>query len=430
MSTHPFTTPERPAEQAGFPEFCNGLPYVPKRAVRRPGGPLFESFFFAGFEASTTYNVCREWIDQIEATEHDRQVDGDYRRLREAGLLAAREAIRWPLVDWRGKLDFRSVMPFLEASRRHGIEVIWDLFHYGYPEDLDPFSDEFMKRFAAYCRAAAELVGEHLEAGQTAYFTPVNEPSFLAWAGGEAGRFSPHCTGRGPELKVALIRAAIAGINAIHAVLPAARIVNADPLCRVVPPLDHVDPHADADDYNERAVFESWDMLCGRTRPELGGSRRHLDIVGVNYYWTNQWEIGHEECPLAENDRRRWSFGRLLRQVWERYGGEFLVTETSHVGEMRPLWLRTLADECEELINEGVPLRGVCLYPILGMPEWHAPDVWTRMGLWDLIPEDGELRRVLHEPMFEALREAQRLECGWPGLRARREPRAQAVTIR
>ncbi len=373
---------------------------------------MFNSFFFAGFEAATTYNVRREWIDQIAATEHDRQVDGDYRRLREAGLLTAREAIRWPLVDRGGELDFSSVRPFLEASRRQGIQVIWDLFHYGYPQDLDPFSDEFVLRFAAYCGAAAELVADYRDGAGPVYFTPVNEPSFLAWAGGEAERFSPHVTGRGPELKVALVRAAIAGIDAIRAVMPDARMVNVDPVCRVVPPHSHRhdDPHADAEDFNNRAVFEAWDMLCGRTCPELGGSRRHLDIVGVNYYWTNQWEIGSEEAPLESDDPRRWPFRRLLRQVWQRYGGDIVVTETGHIDDMRPIWLRTLANDCELLLDEGVSLRGVCLYPILGMPEWHEPHVWTRMGLWDLVRKDGRLCREPHAPMFAALREAQRLE--------------------
>ena len=34
----------------------------------------------------------------------------------------------------------------------------------------------------------------------------------------------------------------------------------------------------------------------------------------------------------------------------------------------------TVAAECEMLLEEGVPVCGVCLYPILGMPEWHSPD--------------------------------------------------------
>lgn len=379
-----------------------------RQRTRGGRGPLFGSFFFAGFEGTATYNVRREWIDQIAATQHDRHADGDYRRLREAGLLAAREAIRWPLVDHRGKLDFSSARPFIDASRRHGIQVIWDLFHYGYPADLDPFSDEFVKRFAEYCYGAAKLIGAHADG--TCYFTPVNEPSFLSWAGGTVGRFAPHCEGRGPELKIALIRAAIAGIDAIRAVLPDARMVNADPLCRVVPPATHRTRDMDAEDFNQRAVFESWDMLCGRTLPELGGSRRHLDIIGVNYYWTNQWEISHEESPLGFDDPRRWPFSRLLRQVWRRYGAEFLVSETSHIDDMRPIWLRTVADECEKLLDEGIPIRGVCLYPILGMPEWHDQAVWTRMGLWDLVPHNGDLRREPFQPMFDALRDAQRLE--------------------
>lgn len=379
-----------------------------RRRKPPPLEPLFGSFFFAGFEATATYNASGEWIDQIAATEHDRHADADYRRLREAGLHAAREAIRWPLVDRHGHLDFSSARPHIEASRRHGVQVIWDLFHYGYPSDLDPFTDEFVKRFAEYCYAAAKLIGANSDG--VCYFTPVNEPSFLSWAGGTVGRFSPHCFNRGTELKIALVRAAIAGINAIRSVLPDARMVNADPLCRVVPPIGHPDPHADAEDFNHRAVFEAWDMLCGRTLPELGGSRRHLDIVGVNYYWTNQWEIGCEECPLHFDDPRRWPFSRLLRQVWRRYGGDLLVTETSHVDDMRPIWLRTVADECEKLLEEGVPLRGVCLYPILGMPEWHDQTVWTQMGLWDLVPHPHGLLRKPYVPMFEALEDARRLD--------------------
>jgi hypothetical protein len=370
---------------------------------------MFRSFFFAGFEGTTTTNVQHQWIDQIAATQHDREADGDYRRLRQAGLHAAREAIRWPLVDRRGKLDFSSVRPFLAASQRHRIEVIWDLFHYGYPEDLDPFSEEFVKRFEAYCYDVARFICAESEGPY--YFTPVNEPSFFAWAGGEVGRFAPHCYGRGPELKIALVRAAIAGINAIRVVAPEARIVNVDPVCRVVPPADHINPDAHADDFNRRAVFEAWDMLCGRTLPELGGSREHLDIVGVNYYWTNQWEIGREEKPLAFDDPRRVSLSKLLRTVWRRYGGEFLVTETSHVDDMRPFWLTAVAGECEKLLDEGIPLRGVCLYPILGMPEWHDPSVWARMGLWDLVERNGRLEREMFAPMLETLRtSARRLE--------------------
>lgn len=397
----PFPSPHRPRNRRG-----TALSHLRRRPQGRPA--LFRSFFFGGFEGTACRNQHRVWIDQIAATGHDVELDGDYRRLRSMGLLAAREAIRWPLVDRGGKLDFASALPFLRASRRHGLEVIWDLFHYGYPEDLDPFGTAFVERFSAYCRAAARLVRSHTEG--PCYFTPVNEPSFFAWAGGEVGRFPPYLHGRGPALKRALVRAAIAGIDAIRAEVPEARIVNVDPLCHVVPPAGAASHTADAHDFNHRAVFEAWDMLAGRRLPELGGSPEHLDIIGVNYYWTNQWEIGREERPLGLDDPRRIPVSTLLRHVWRRYGHDLLLTETAHLGDMRPIWMHALADECETLLDEGVPLRGACLYPILGMPEWHEPGTWTRMGLWDVVARGGRLERVEFGPMVDALRAAQRLE--------------------
>jgi hypothetical protein len=96
--------------------------------------------------------------------------------------------------------------------------------------------------------------------------------------------------------------------------------------------------------------------------------------------------------------------------VWERYGTEMVLTETSHVDEMRPIWLNVVAHDCERILDEGIPLRGICLYPVLGMPEWHDPTIWVRMGLWDLVPNGSKLERQIYPPMLDALRSAQRLE--------------------
>lgn len=369
---------------------------------------MFHSFFLAGFEGSTGYNRHGQWFDQVAKTGHAQTAGDDYRNLAELGFSAARESIRWPLVDLgNGRYDFSSVTPFLDVAQRNDIEVIWDLFHFGFPQHANPWSEDFPKLFADYCNAAARYVGGHIRS--RCLFTPVNEPSFMAHAGGEEGLFAPHSSGRGWELKVALARAAIAGIDAIRAACPKARIVNVDPLCRVACPRGRPELSEAVWDFNERLVFQAWDMLAGRLLPELGGSRAHLDIVGINYYWTNQWEWGTAPTadsrftPLDEDDERRIPLRDLVRSVWQRYGGDVLITETAHIGENRAAWLLEVAREAEALLWEGVPLRGVCWYPILGMPEWHSPDVWAPMGLWDFRSGGDSHERAVHEPLREAL---------------------------
>jgi len=391
---------------------------------------MFESFFLAGFEGSTGYNRHGQWFDQVVATGHDRTVAEDYRRIAGIGMRAVRETVRWPLVDdGRGRYDFSSIEPFVDAARDQGIQVIWDLFHYGYPARLDPWHADFAKRFADYCFAVGAFL--HARTEGPCFFTPVNEPSFLAFAGGEQALFAPYGEGRGWDLKYALCRAAIAGIEALWAASPGCRIVNVDPLCRVAVAPDRPHERAEAEDFNARLVFQAWDMIAGRLCPELGGSRAHLDVVGINYYWTNQWEWRVDPLPdgrippLADDDPRRAPLSDLVASVWDRYGGDVLITETAHVGDARGPWIAELAREAEALLRRDVPLGGICLYPILGMPEWHEPDIWTPMGLWDPVcpgAPDGD--RLVCEPMLEALEAARHLEQVQAGMRRRAVDRA------
>ncbi|MCH3008737.1 hypothetical protein K3W82_14835, partial [Listeria monocytogenes] len=84
-----------------------------------------------------------------------------------------------PLVDLGGGVfDFSSVDPMIRAARKHDIQVIWDLFHYGYPADLDLLSYAFPSRFADYCAACARYLGRQLPG--PLWFTPTNEPSYFA----------------------------------------------------------------------------------------------------------------------------------------------------------------------------------------------------------------------------------------------------------
>ena len=108
----------------------------------------------------------------------------------------------------------------MRAAAKTGTEVLWDLWHYGWPDHLDIFSEAFITHFAAYARATAQLLSEKWP---RPFVCPVNEISFFSFAGGEAGFFNPFAHRRGNEMKLQLVRATIAAIKAMREINPEIR---------------------------------------------------------------------------------------------------------------------------------------------------------------------------------------------------------------
>lgn len=370
---------------------------------------LFPSFFLGGFECSTHRTTEGHRLDVIAATQHDVQAREDYELCRREGIRAVRESARWPILDRMGTLDLDYVRQLARHGRAAGVLQIWDLMHYGYPDDLDVFSAAFVRRFAAFARAVASVVRD--ETDGPLFFTPVNEISYNAWAAGEVGYMAPYGHGQGAAVKHALVRAAIAATNAIWEVDPDARMLTVDPLVRLHAPKARPDLQEQADDFNENVVTEAFDLLAGRREPELGGSRAHLGIVGLNYYSGNQWTMPLPDEPQRslEWDDPEWvPLSELLLGVERRYGGPLVLAETGSSGESRPPWIDFLAREAARALELGVDLQGICLYPIVTSPDWEDPTAFFDGGLFDLSPQaDGRLERVLARPVGEALRRAQ-----------------------
>jgi beta-glucosidase/6-phospho-beta-glucosidase/beta-galactosidase len=366
----------------------------------------FRSFWMAGFESSCHINGNGIRLDLIAATQHDQLIDEDYARIREMGIETAREGMRWHLIDRGRRMDFSSVLPMVEAAERHGIQVIWNLCHYGWPQDLHLYSSGFVERFARYCGAVARFISDRSDV--VPLYVPINEISFFAWAAGEVGYLHPYDRGRGHEIKRQLVRATLAGIEAIWEVDPRARMLHVDPLIHVIPPLGRPDLARAAADQRARQ-FEAWDMLAGGLEPSLGGHPRYLDIIGVNFYHANQWEYPDQRLRWEDTPRdRRWvPLRHLLSEVYDRYGRPMFLSETSHFGAGRGRWIREVADEVRHARDMDVPVEGICIYPIIDRPDWDDPDHWHNSGLWDLRTGPADrLERVLCEEYAEELRRA------------------------
>lgn len=367
---------------------------------------LFHSFFLGGFECSTHRRKDGRRLDLIEATQHDVFVENDYRAMRHHGILTVRDGLRWHQIEHTpGKYDWSSFLPMLHASLAIGIQPIWDLCHYGWPDDIDIWSTEFVDRFARFATALAQLIYD--ETDSPPWYCPVNEISFWAWAGGDMALFNPCTTRRGMELKCQLVRAAIAATDAVQGVDPRTRIVHIDPVIHVLPKAPRYRNEAR---HAHNAQFEAWDMICGAALPELGGDPKYLDVIGVNYYSDNQWFLRGRTVGRDSPEYR--PFRALLADVYARYQRPLFVAETGAEDEHRAPWLRYIGDEVYAAREAGIPVGGICLYPITDYPGW-TDQRHCRSGLLGLADAQG--RRTVHQDLADELHRQQQIFPSRPG---------------
>ncbi len=370
----------------------------------------FRSFWMGGFECATHRRHDGHRLDCVASTRHDEFALEDYRRLQNVGMHTVRDGLRWHLIEQTpGFYDWSSVLNQVRAARDTQTQVIWDLFHYGWPDEINIFHPRFVDHFARFASAFARLLRD--ESDDVPLFAPVNEISFFAWGGGDMSFFNPFTHGRGDELKRQLVRACIASIEAVWDVFPGARIVHPEPMINVLASDDEPESLETARRFHN-SQFGGWDMICGRLEPELGGKIEYLDIIGANYYAYNQWLFpGGPGATLAPSDPRYRPVSDLLAEVSARYNRPVLLAETGIEGEARPAWARFIGREARAALQNGVELGGVCFYPIVNHPGWDD-DRHCLNGMWDYPTEWGE--RDIYEPMAQEIALQNELLCS-PG---------------
>lgn len=373
----------------------------------------FDSFWMAGYECTDKLNAFGIRVDLLKATGHIGLIDGDYSSLAPFGIKTVREGVRWSQVEKTPFVyDWGTVGYMVEKGKAHHIQQVWDLCHFGFPDDLTPLHPMFARRFASFCTAFVKFY-RGIEPSSVLIVTPINEVNFLSWLGGDVRGTSPYCTNHGWEVKYGLMRAYIEGCKALKGADDNIRILTTEPLVNVVPPLDATDEEIEAAAAANENQFQSLDMLCGKICPELGGREEFLDILGFNYYYNNQFILGDLGCLAWRNevlDHRWLPLSTLLTKAYQRYERPVLLAETSHPREDRPLWIEYVGRECIKLLWYGIPLFGVCIYPIIDRPDWDFMDnEWHHSGLWDIAStKDGTLERLLYVPYAETLLSVQK----------------------
>lgn len=351
-----------------------------------------------GYEGADHRNGSGVALDMAASNAHIDRLDEDYAAALRHGIRTVRESVGWRLCEPRDECyDWRRLHAIRAAAQRNGMQVLWTLMHYGTPDDVDLLDDAMIERFVRFARAACIELVRNGESG--AFYTPINEIGFLAWAACESKLLHPYhrmapdaASSRvsGYRVKRRLVRAALRAIDAIRAIDADARFLHVEPVIHVAAPFDE-DPRrrralgalaAEIDSYQ----WQAWDMLCGRADPELGGSPDAIDWLGANHYHSSQWEVASEKrLSWSERDARRAPLSNLLAAAWQRYRRPLIVAETGHIGTGRAAWLDDIGGEVLRARVNGIPVHGVCLYPLINRPDWDDADHWHDSGLWDLV---------------------------------------------
>ncbi len=357
---------------------------------------MFRTFLQAGFECSTHKRRNGERQDLLRSTGHDRFAKQDYERLRAFGIGTVRLGARWHLIEQRpGEYNFDSLSVFFDAAAETGTEILLDLLHFGWPDFVDVFSKSFADDFGRFVKAVARYVKGRGDCCRT--FSPVNEISFLSWAGGEVAAMNPHATGRGGELKRSLARAAIVASEILLNELDRVRLFSPEPVIHIVGDPAIPGDEIEAENYT-LAQFEAWDMVSGRIAPELGGRSEYLDIIGVNFYERNEWV--HNSTMLCRKDPRYRPFRKILEEVWNRYHRPMFVAETGTEDDARADWFNYVCDEVIAAHRLHIPIHGICLYPIVNHPGWDD-DRHCCNALFDYADELGN--RETYWPLANAI---------------------------
>lgn len=371
----------------------------------------FKSFWWGGFECADHLNAFGHRVDFLTSTGHLARLHDDYEQLPALGIGVVREGIRWSQVEQEpGCYDWSSVTRLIIAGATQGVQQVWDLCHFGYPDDLTPLHPLFVQRFVALCRAFVRYY-RTLMPTTPLLVTPIVEVSFISWLGGEANGTVPYAHGQGWRVKYLLLKAYIEAIRVMKQEDSNLFIVATEPLTYTAPARPGTREQIEQALHQDEYQWQAMDMLTGRMCPELGGAPDLVDILGVNYYWMSQVECGGPALSWVPDDCRRVDFASLLIRAYERYQLPLVIAETGHFGDPagRARWIREAGEACVDALAHDVPLWGCCLYPVLDRTDWdHLERPCHRPGLLDAAdPSRADSERVVCEAAVVAWREIQ-----------------------
>jgi dTDP-4-dehydrorhamnose reductase len=393
---------------------------------------------WGGVECSHN-RVGDTYFDQLSKNGHAGRLS-DLDLFSAMGIKKLRYPVLWEHVAPQGldQPDWTWADERLSRLQELNIDPIVGLVHHGSgPTYTSLVSANFAESLAVFAGMVAERYP------WVNYYTPVNEPLTTARFSGLYGFWYPHGHSDGEFVRALynqLLGTKLA-MKAIRKVNPAAKLVQTEDLgeTQSTPLLAY------QAQFDNARRWLSFDLLCGKVNHQhflwaylrkAGLSEMELldfvydplppDVMGINHYVTSERYLdehliayplhthgtnGYHRYADVETVRvrgvERVGIKQLLQQTWQRYSLPISVTE-AHIcctREEQMRWFKEVWDAAATLQSEGVPIRAVTTWALLGSFDWDSLLTQERFiyenGVFDL--RGNEPRPTGMVPMLKSL---------------------------
>lgn len=401
---------------------------------------------WAGIEC--TINRLNSGIkDQLEYSKHYERED-DIDAIAGLGITTLRYPVLWerhqPVKN--GTINFSWASKNLERLRELNVNPVVGLVHHGsgpeYTNLLDPQFPYLLAEYAA--RVAQQFPWVQM-------YTPVNEPLTTARFSGLYGFWYPHEKSEAAYIKMLLnqLKGVVLSMREIRKVNPKALLVQTEDMAKTysTPLLQY-----QAKMENQRR-FYTQDILCGRFNKQhpsweyfmrLGIEKEEMqfftdnpcppDILGVNYYCTSERYLDEhmDKYPASRHGGNYFhnyadveavrvkinephGFEVLTKELWDRYKIPIAITE-AHLHctrEEQVKWFMDIYNSACRLVKEGVAIKAVTAWSILGSYGWNrllmSDEMEYERGAFDV--SSGKRRPTAIAKAIKAIAETGTYNC-------------------
>ncbi len=340
--------------------------------------------------------------------EHLKLYKQDFALIKQLNLNAFRFGIEWSRVEpeegvW-DKAAWDTYKEYIESQLAMGIEPFLNIWHWTMPVWFTQKGGLTKRSNLKYFERFVAKLCQELPMKKLKYVITLNEPNVYTSFSFITGEWVPNEKNalHGMATYINLVRLHKSCYKILRQANPKLQIGVAAQLANI----QAKRPHNVLDSVATQWMRYAWNWWF------LNRIKKYQDFVGVNYYFTDYYQLGdhkgtrnielfHRANPNFPKNDLGWYMEPegvypLLTRTWDHYKKPIIITESGLADEndeYRRWWLEESIMAMERAITEGVDIRGYFYWSLMDNFEW-AYGWWPKFGLVHIDREHGMKRTI------------------------------------